>query len=202
MGGMKTLMIVALALVAGLAVLALRRDGSLDVNALDPLDGPSFVVEVQKARSSRPLFGLLPAPIEEKMVEHGDLRFSHQSPGAEIGSIRCDRIELRADGWDLLIEVEVEAEVEAETEGQIGSGTYLVFPLVLAGKPRTLRCRPDEDAVGYLYTTARAGSDTLDGRFELKLAACELAETGEAIDWPSSPLTVRGSFVGLRPRRR
>jgi hypothetical protein len=73
----------------------------------------------------------------------------------------------------------------------------LVFQLELAEKQRKLRCRPADPASGYLDATARAGSYELDGGFLVELATCEDVETGRVIDWPSSPLTLRGSFEGL-----
>ncbi len=56
--------------------------------------------------------------------------------------------------------------------------------------------------MGYLHATTRAGSDELDGRFLIELATCENAETGKIIEWPSAPLTVRGSFESLPHSRR
>lgn len=47
MGGMKTsLIIIALALLAGLIVLGLRRDGPVATNVSDTSRGPSFEVNV------------------------------------------------------------------------------------------------------------------------------------------------------------
>jgi hypothetical protein len=87
-----------------------------------------------------------------------------------------------------------------------------VFPIEIAEVQRTLRCRPADRATGYLHATTRAGSGELDGRFLVEFAACVNAETGKIIDteaggnpgdaWPSAPLTVRGSFVGLPQGRR
>jgi hypothetical protein len=87
-----------------------------------------------------------------------------------------------------------------------------VFPMKLAEKQYSLRCRPADRANGSLNTTARAGSDVLDGRFLVELAKCENAETGKILDteaggnpgqaWPSAPLTLRGSFRGLPLGRR
>jgi hypothetical protein len=91
----------------------------------------------------------------------------------------------------------------------VASGTRLVFPIEIAGVQYTLRCRPADRAVGYLKATPRAGSGDaqLDGRFIVELARCENAKTGKILDteaggnpgqaWPSSPLTLRGSFQGL-----
>ncbi len=68
----------------------------------------------------------------------------------------------------------------------------------------------------YLSITTRVGSGEidgrLDGRFLVDLARCEVARTGKILDteaggnpdqaWPSSPLSLRGSFQGLPPGRR
>jgi len=205
MGGMKTsLIIIALALLAGLVWLVSRPDGPDAASVPDTSRGPSFEVHVERPRIDRFLFGILPTKLEAKLFGGGELRFDHASRGAKIGSIGPDRLELGADGWDLLI--------ETDGEGGIALGTRLVFPIEIAEVPWTLRCRPADGAVGYLHATARAGSDVLDGRFVVELAACENAETGKIIDteagarpgeaWPSAPLTVRGSFGGLPHVRR
>ena len=121
-------------------------------------------------------------------------RFGHASRGAEVGSAGHDRLELRADGWELL--------VEADGKGGIAQGMRLVFPILLAERQRRLRCRPADGANGYFRTTTRAGSGELDGSFVVELAACENAETGRVIEWPPAPLTLRGSFAGLPQGRR
>ena len=143
------------------------------------------------------LGGILPTRLEEKLIG-GALRFNHASPGARIGSVATNRLELSAEGWDLLI--------ETDGEGRVTQGTRLVFPMEIAEKNYTLRCRPADRANGFLRTTTRPGSNTLDGNFLVELARCENAETGKILDteaggnpgdaWPSSPLTLRGSFVG------
>jgi hypothetical protein len=137
-------------------------------------------------------------------VGGGALRFNHTSRGAHVGSVGHDRLELRADGWDLLI--------ETDGEGRVAPGTRLVFPIEMAEVQRTLRCRPADRATGYLHANTRAGSDVLDGSFLVELANCVNAATGKIIDteaggnpgqaWPSEPLTLRGSFKGLPHARR
>jgi hypothetical protein len=102
--------------------------------------------------------------------------------------------------------------IETDGEGGVAPGTHLVFPIEIAEKQYTLRCRPADHATGYLHATTRAGSDVLDGRFLVEFAACVNAETGKILDteaganpgdaWPSSPLTLRGSFKGLPHARR
>ena len=199
MGWMKkskktSLIVVALALLAGLVWLGSRPDEPVGASVSETSRGPSFEVRVEKPRLARPLGGIFPTKLEAKLFGGGELRFDHASRGAQVGSVGHDRLELRADGWNLLI--------EADGEGRIAPGTHLVFPILLAERQRTLRCRPADGAVGYLHAAARAGSDHLDGRFLVELATCENAETGRAIEWPPAPLTLRGSFAGLPPGRR
>lgn len=198
------LIIIALALLACLVWFVSRPDEPDAPSVSDASQVPSFEVSVEKPRMDRFLGGILPTKIEQKLLGGGELRFDHTSRGAQIGSIGHDRLELRAEGWHLFI--------ETDGEGRLAPLTRLVFPIEIAEKQYTLRCRPAEQANGYLHAAARAGSDVFDGRFLVEFAACENAETGKILDteaggnpgdaWPSSPLTVRGSFAGLQPARR
>ncbi len=181
-------------LLAVLIVLGLLRDKPVATNVSDTSRGPSFEVHVEKPRLARFLFGVLPTKLEEKLFKNGELRFDHTSRGAKIGSVEHNRLELRADGWDLFI--------ETDGEGRVAPETRLVFPIKLAERQRTLRCRPADGAPVYLHTTTRAGSDELDGRFLVEFATCENVETGKVIEWPPAPLNVRGSFKGLPHGRR
>jgi hypothetical protein len=195
MVGMKrsmkiSLIIIALALLACLVVLRSRPDEPVATSVSDTSRGPSF----EKPRSARFLFGILPTKLEEKLLGGGEPRFDHTSRGARIGSVGHDRLELSADGWDLFI--------ETDGEGGVTPGTRLVFPMELAGRQRRLLCRPADQASGYLRTTKRAGSDELDGHFQVELATCKNDETGKDIAWPPAPLTVRGNFEGLPSDRR
>lgn len=185
---------IALALLACLVVLVSRPDEPVNARVTGTSRGQSFEVRVVKPRSARPLFGILPTKLEEKLLGVGELRFDNTSRGAEIGSVGQDRLELRADGWRLFI--------ETDGEGSITPETRLVFPMEIGGRQRSLRCRPADRPSGYLHTTTRAGSDEIDGSFQFELVNCENTETGKAIDWPPSPLTVRGSFEGLPQGRR
>ncbi|HYP01444.1 MAG TPA: hypothetical protein VER76_14740 [Pyrinomonadaceae bacterium] len=212
MGGVKTfkkrsLIIIALALLTCLIWLVwlVSRPGEPDAASVpNTSQGTSFEARVEKPRLARFLGGILPTKLEAKLFGGGELRFDHASRGAKIGSVRHDRLELGAEGWELLI--------ETDGEGRISRGTHLVFPIEIAEVQRTLRCRPADRATGYLHAATRAGSDVLDGRFLVELAHCVNAETGKIIDteaggnpgdaWPSSPLTLRGSFAGLAHVRR
>jgi len=205
---MKTsVIVIALALLASLVWLISRPDEREEPDAVgvsDTSPGQSFEVNVERPRMDRALGGILPKKLEAKLFGGGELRFDHVSRGARIGSVGLDRLGLSADGWELL--------VETDGEGRVAPGTRLVFPIEIAEKQWTLRCRPADPGVGYLRTTTRAGSGDLDGRFLVELARCEDAETGEILDteaganpgdaWPSAPLTLSGRFTGLPQGRR
>ena len=103
-----SLIVIALALVAciaGLLWLVSRSDESVASGVSGT--SSSFEVNIEKPRMDRFLFGILPTRLEEKLLG-GELRFDHASRGAKIGSVGHDRLELRADGWDLLIEADAE----------------------------------------------------------------------------------------------
>jgi len=201
-----SLIIIALLFVAGVAGLVwfvTRTNESVTRSGSGASQGPSFEVSIERPRMDRFLGGILPIKIEGKLFGE-ELRLDDTSRGARIGIVGTDRLELSADGWDLLI--------QTDGEGRVAPGTRLVFPMKLAEKPYSLRCRPADRANGFLNTTVRAGSDLLDGGFLVELAKCENAETGKILDteaggnpgqaWPSSPLTLRGSFQGLPLGRR
>jgi hypothetical protein len=197
----RSLIIIALVLVGCvvfLVWLAFRPDDPL-AGSISDTAGSMFEVNVEKPRMDRALFGILPTKVEAKLFGVDELRFGHASRGAKIGNVGPDRIELGAEGWDLRI--------ETNGQGAIAPGTRLVFPIEIAEKQWTLRCRPADLAVGFLDATKRAGSEGFDGRFVVELAKCEDAKTGKILDmeaganpghaWPASPLTLRGTFKGL-----
>lgn len=200
MRGMRTsnktsLIIIALTLLVCFVALRSRRDAPVPASVVDMSQGTSFEVRVVMPRSGLPLFGILPDSLLKKFdFTPRELGFDHTSRGARIGRVGPDRLELKADSWDLVI--------ETDFEGKVAPDTRLVFPLALGGRQVRLNCRPADGASGYFSTTRRTGSDELDGRFLLELATCKNAESGKAIDWPPAPLTVRGSFAGLLPVRR
>jgi hypothetical protein len=204
------LIICALVVLIGLILVWLlsRRNQSNTPFVSAASGGPAFEVQVEKPRMDRPFAGLLPAPLEAFLTS--DLRFGHASRGARVGKVEPNHVELSADRWDLLI--------ETDAEGKITSETRLIFPLEIADVFVAMRCRPADPAIGYLKATPRPStseskaSDLLDGRFIVELARCENAQTGKTLDtetggdrgqaWPSSPLTLRGSFAGLPLARR
>ena len=193
-----SLIVIALALLGGLVVLMLRSrpdepDEIVAASLSETSRGPAFEVRVVVPRAGLALGGILPDWFVRKHdLTPRELRFDYTSPGAQIGSAAQDRLELRADGWDLLI--------ETDSEGRVAPGTHLVFPTGLGGRQVKLDCRLAARANGYLHTTTRAGSDKLDGRFLVELAICKNGESGKTTNWPPAPLTVRGSFAGLPQR--
>jgi len=203
MRGMKPSMkiwviIIALALVACLAWLVWRGsrpDEPITESVLDTSGGPAFTVRVVVPRGGLPLGGILPDWFVKKHdLTPRELRFDHTSPGARIGVVRPDWLELTADGWDFFI--------ETDGEGRVAPETHLNFPLGLGGRQVRLNCQPASPATGYLRTTARAGSERLDGRFLVELAICKNPVSGKTTNWPPAPLTVSGSFADLPPGRR
>lgn len=194
------IIVIALALlacVAGLVWFGLRPD---DLNntgetvETNTSAGPSFEVRVVVPRMGRPLGGILPDWLVRKLDgTPGELRVDHTSRDARIVSVKPDRLELSAEGWNLFI--------EADGEGRITPATHLVFPLALGGRHVRLDCRPADRATGFLRTKTRQGSgetdSRLDGRFVVELATCKNADSGKAIEWPPAPLILRGSFADL-----
>jgi hypothetical protein len=190
-----SLIIIALTLLACLACLVWlgsrpdKPDETFAESVSNTSREPSFEVRVIVPRSGLPLGGILPDSLVKKYdLTPRELRFDHTSRGAVIGSIGSDRLELRADGWELFI--------ETDGDGGIAPGTHLVFPLGLGGRRLRLDCRPADRATGYFRTTPRAGSGDLGGSFIVELATCKNAESGKTTNWPPAPLTVRGSFAG------
>lgn len=177
MRGMKksrktSLIIIAVALLAGLVWLGSRRNEPVAESVSDTSGGPSFEVRVVVPRGGLPLGGILPDSLVKKYdLTPRELRFDHTSPGAKIGSIEHNRLELSADGWELFI--------ETDGEGRVTPGTHLVFPTGLGGRRLRLNCQPADRATGSLSTTTRTGSDELGGRFLVELATCKNAESGK-----------------------
>jgi hypothetical protein len=189
----RLVIMIALALLlAGIVALRLRREKPIGPSVSETsrlIGGPAFEVQVEM-----PAFNSGRAPWEIPGVilgyDHGP-RFDQASPGAQVGKIAPDHIELSADdGWNLLI--------ETDREGRLAQGTHVDFPVKLGNRPLKFNCRPAEPAVGYLHTTTRPNSDELEGEFQLEIAVCKNAVSGKTAAWPYQPLKVRGSFAGLK----
>jgi len=184
----KTLLIIAaLALVLAGFVLLLLRWRSNQLNTLSLAGAPdgSFVLQVEK-----PLLSLR-APWEVPRAVFGDrdpdLRLRQTSPGAKLGAVTPQRLELTADGgWDLVI--------ESDGQGKILESTQMTFPMAISDRHYKFKCRHADSGVGYFNTSAR--EDKLDGTFLLRLTQCKNVVSGKnTAGLP--PFPVRGSFKGL-----
>jgi hypothetical protein len=194
MRGKKILsIIIGLALLlACILALRLRRDKPAAASVAEisrSTGGPAFEVQVEM-----PAFNSGRAPWELPGVilgyDHGP-RFDQASPGANVGKITPDHLELSAeDGWDILI--------ATDPEGRLAPETHVAFPVKLGGRPLKFNCRPADPPVGYLQTNTRTGSDELEGSFQLEVAICKNAVSGKTASWPYRPLKVRGNFAGLK----
>ena len=192
-GKNRFVLIIAVALLLTCIVaLRLRRDKPIGPSVSETsrlIGGPTFEVQVEM-----PAFNSGRAPWEIPRVilgyDHGP-RFDQASPGAEVGTIAADHIDLSADGgWDILI--------KTDSEGRLTQETYVAFPVKLGGRPLKFKCRPADLSVGYLHTIARMGSDELDGSFQLEVAICKNATSGKTAAWPYKPLKVLGNFARLK----
>jgi len=194
MHGRKILLIIVglVVLLACIGLLRLRRYEPVATSVSETsrtVEGPAFEVQVEM-----PLFNSGRAPWEIPGVILGysnrGPRFDQASPGANVGNIAPDHLELSAEGgWDLLI--------ETDREGRIARGTHVAFPVKLGGRPLRFDCRPADPPLGYLHTTTRRGSDELEGSFQLEITNCKNAISGKTAAWPYQPLKVSGSFAGL-----
>ena len=181
-----------LGLLAGLAVgyllspVAYRPDRPVATIVPGSSPCPAFVVQIIRPRSGLPLGGILPPQL---FGLEAHLGFESTSAGAYLGSIGSGRLEFGADDWNLILTLDAEGRVTRETQ--------VVFELMFEERPRTVRCRPGDPVIGTLSTTALGGSVELSGSFDVELASCEDADTGEPLDWPPQPLVLHGSFDRL-----
>lgn len=149
--------------------------------------GPAFVVQIIRPRLGLPLGGILPPSlfgIDDR------IGFDSASAGATVGRVDPARLEFATDDWALV--------VEADAEGRAAPGTEAVFTLVFEERPRRVRCRPGDRAVGWLRTAEPGPPGELSGSFEIELPRCEDADTGVPLGWPPAPFILRGSFDRLR----
>ena len=191
MRGKKILVIIiTLALLlACIIALRLRRDKPVGPSVSETsrlIGGPAFEVQVEM-----PAFNSGRAPWEIPGVilgyDHGP-RFDQASPGAQVGKIALNHIELSADGgWDLLI--------ETDGEGRLSQGTHVAFPVKLGGRPLKFNCRPADPTVGYLHTNALTGRIDLKGGSNWKSLSARMLSQEKLPRGPTS----RSRFVGTLP---
>lgn len=147
---------------------------------------PAFVVQVIRPRLGLPFGGILPPNL---FGHEAHLGFDSSSNGATVHSVRPGQIELSADGWDL--------HLVFDKDGRVTTETQIVFDLMFEDRLRTVRCRPGTPVVGTLYTATPGETAELSGNFDIELARCEDAKTGDPLGWPPEPLILHGSFDRL-----
>jgi hypothetical protein len=152
--------------------------------------GPAFVVQIIRPRMGLPLGGILPPQL---FGLDATLGFETSSPGADLGKVEAKHIELTADDWQLVLVLDAEGRVTPETQ--------VVFEFLFEENLRTVRCRPADPAIASCNTTMLAEASELSGSFDIELARCEDAKTGERINWPPEPLRLYGSFDRLPLRK-
>ena len=186
-GKKKLQIIIGLALLVGAFLLLFLKWRSNQMNNLSLAGAPdgSFVLQIEK-----PLLSLR-APWEVPRAVFGDrdpdLRLRDTSPGAKLGAVTPERLELTADGrWDLVI--------ESDGKGRVLEGTRMVFPMAFGGGNHIFSCRHADSNVGYFNTTVRG--DKLDGTFLLRLTQCKNVVSGKNTSG-LPPFPVRGNFKGL-----
>jgi hypothetical protein len=147
--------------------------------------GTSFQVEIVKPRLSRPLFGLLPDELET-LVGGSHPWFDDGSRGATVRRLSPAAIELAAEGWDLRI--------AADARGKITQETVVEFPIRLGDRHLRAQCRPADPATGEIRFVSGSPAG-YSGSFRAELARCRNARSGKEMDWPPSPLLLRGTFA-------
>ncbi len=179
-------LLAALVVLVCLSLIVYRPDRALPTIVPGSSSGPAFMVQVIRPRSALPLGGLVPPSL---FGLDGRLEFDSTSAGASIGGVGPRRLELRSDGWELMLIL--------DAQGRVAKGTQVVFQLQFQERPRRVRCGPDDPAVGTFSSAARDESGELSGSFDIELASCEDAKTGKALGWPPKPFVLHGSFDRL-----
>lgn len=167
-------------------VMAVYRPDSRVANLVPGTSpGPAFVVQVIRPRLGLPAAGLIPPHL---VGLDGHLGFHNDSPQAAIRKFTPGRIELAAEGWDLVL---------VHENGKLMAGTEVTFTMVFEERPRRVRCRPADPAVGQVTLLQLDDRNEWAGTFEMELEHCDDYETGQPLGWPPSPLILHGSFDRL-----
>ena len=178
-------MVAILVVLVGSSLLVSRPDRPRPELRPGSSPGPAFFVQILRPRMGLPLGGLLPPSL---FGLESRLGFESESPGASITSAGPRRIELAAEGWELLVVV--------DEEGQVTNETWVSFELVFEERARRVIRRPGDPATGTFVITLQEEGE-IGGSFDIELARCEDANTGKAIGWPPQPLVLHGSFDRL-----
>ena len=181
-------LLIGLVVVVSFQVIVYRPDRPDPAIVPASSTGPAFVVQIIRPRLGLPLGGVLPP---ELFGLDARLGFESTSEGADIRSVSPSRIELAADGWELLLVL--------DSDGRVTPESQVVFDIMFEERLRRVRCRPDDHSVGTLNMVMLEESGELAGTFDIELARCEDAETGTPLGWPPKPFILHGSFDRLPP---
>ena len=179
-------LIVAIVLAIGLSLALYRPDRPVATIAPGSSSGPSFVVQMIRPRLGLPLGGIVPPQV---FGQEAHLGFASTSEGARVVVVGPGRIELGADGWDLVLAF--------DGKGVVTAATQIVFELEFEGRKRRVRCRPGSAAAGQLNIASSIGAGGPSGSFDIELARCEDVESGQSLGWPPKPFILHGSFDQL-----
>lgn len=181
-------LLLGLAVVIGVSLLVYRPDRPVANLVPGSSTGPEFVVQVIRPRAGLPLGGIVSPRL---FGLEATLGFGSTSPGAFVVDVGPGRIELGADDGNLVLLLDADGRVSPETE--------LIFDLLFQDRLRSVRCWPGDPVIGTFGASQLAGSKELSGNFDIELAHCEDAETGDPLGWPARPLVLHGSFDRLPP---
>lgn len=182
------LLLTGLVVVVSFAMVVFRPDRPVPTIEPGSSSGPAFVVQVIRPRLGLPVGGLLPPAL---FGHENRLLFDSSSAGATVASVGPGRIELRSDDWEL--------DLVLDADGRPTPDTRVVFEFLFEENMTRVVGRPGDPVVGTFGMTVLADSGELAGNFDIEIAHCEYAGTGEPLGWPPEPLVLHGSFDRLAP---
>lgn len=180
------ILVVGVPLLVFIRISFFRPDQPVAVIVPGTSSEPTFVVQIIRPRLGLPLGGLLP-PQLFGLEEH--IGFDSSTEGATADSVSAKRVELRAEGWEMVLAV--------DERGRVTNETHVEFDLMFEDKLRRVRCRPGEPIIGSVKIINLENTGELAGSFDIELADCEDAESGAPLGWPPEPFVLHGSFDRL-----
>jgi hypothetical protein len=118
----------------------------------------------------------------------GALSFDSESENSRY-EFTSDGIRLYDANWDVKLKLNQSGQVHSESE--------VVVDLIFHERLRRVRCKSGAPVVA-VFKQEEISDNEFSGFFSVELPTCEDAETGESLDWPASPLVLRGSFDRLQ----
>ena len=144
--------------------------------------GENFSVQVIRPRTGLPIAGLLPPKL---FGLDESLSFDAQTSNATCRIGPNDRLEFSADKWSLVLQL--------NQGGRISPQSFIEFEMIFEDELTKVRCRPKTQGDSFFESEVNHQQE-LSGRFQLQLERCVERGTGNELEWPPSPLILRGSF--------